>query len=193
MSAVIKRLVFAALAAALAGCAALTAVEPGPLKTDAGFSVDLQNAWTRFPVGAGGLVKGTVITRHGLPLNRIDMVTVAPGGALVSANKTAQVPRFRADQGDIELVELVTATLTRLGFANVSARNVRPAKFVGAAGLRFEVTGAYESGLRLRGDVALAKVDGKLHVMWLIAPEIHYFDASNAEFDAMVTSSRLSG
>jgi hypothetical protein len=189
-----KRLfVVGAATLSLSACAVtMTAAPPGPLQTDAGLAVDLQNSWTRIPAALNGATNGTVLTRHGVMLDRVDLLSIDAGKSIIKAPRNVDVPVFRAGMSELELVELVTASLLRVGLTDVRAENVRPHQFLGASGIRFNLVGKYSSGLNMRGDAALAVVNGKLNVILFVAPAAHYYDANAAEIEQLIQNARLS-
>lgn len=186
---------FAALAAAaLAACVpTMAAAPPGAFDTGAGLAVNLQNSWTHIPAGINYTTNGAVLTRQGLALQRVDILTLEPGESIVRVPRNTDAPEFRAGMSETELVELVTASLTRMGFTDIAADNIRAHQLAGASGVRFNIAGKYASGLNLRGDVALAESNGKLNVIMFVAPAAHYYEASAAEIDQLIQSAHASG
>jgi hypothetical protein len=178
---------------ALSGCVAvMTAAPPGPLQTEAKFTVDLQNNWTRIPSDQNLSTSGSMLTRHGTALERVDILTVKPGNSIVRAQSTDDAPRFRANMSELELVELVTASLNKMGFVDIKTENVRSSPLAGAPGVRFGLTGRYSSGLNCKGDVALAVSGGELNVIMFLAPASHYYAASAGEVDHFIQTAAQS-
>jgi hypothetical protein len=192
-----KMLKVLALATALvvASCApTMTALAPGvPAATEASFTVTPPQAWSRIPAGLNFQTAGSVLTRHGMNLDRVDLITAKPGRGLLRNAPNADLPVFRAGMSDLETVELVTTTLARMNYTGVTAANVRPHPFGAANGVRFDLSGKDASGLNVKGDVALAQSGGSLHVIIYLAPAQRYFDLSATEVDAMIKSAALTG
>jgi hypothetical protein len=187
-----KRLFVAGATLGVAACTpTMSAVAPGPAETDTGISVNLQNSWTRIPSQLNAATTGTVFTRHGVMLNRVDVLSIEPGKSLIKVPRNVDAPVFRTGMTELELVEFVTASLSRIGLRDLRTENVRSHTFLGAPGIRFNVAGKYASGLDMRGDAALAVVDGKLNVILFIAPAVHYYDANAAEIEQLIQSARL--
>lgn len=135
---------------------------------------------------------GSVLTRQGLSLQRVDILTLEPGNSIIRVTRDEDAPEYRAGMSETELVELVTASLTRLGYTDITADNIRAHQLAGAPGVRFNIGGKYSSGLNLRGDAALAESNGKLNVIIFVAPASHYYEASAAEVDALIQSAHAS-
>src|SRR5262249_49359093 len=148
-------------------------------------------SWTSIPPQLNGATSGTVLTRHGVTLDRVDILSVADGGAILRVQPHDDAPRYHKGMSDLELVELVTASLTRMGFTDVATVNARPQRFAGGAGVRFGLTGRYHSGLNMRGDVILVQAHDKLDAIMFIAPAAYYYDANAQDIDHLMTSARL--
>ncbi len=186
-----KRLALAAAVAALTACAPMmTAVPPGAFTATNSLAVNVQNAWTHIPPNLNFATNGSVLTRQGVSLQRVDILTLEPGDSIVRVARNVDAPTYREGMSEGELVELVTSSLGRMGYANIAAENVRPYQLAGAPGVRFYVTGQYASGLDLRGDAALAEKDGKLNIIIFTAPAAHYYEASASEVENLVNSAR---
>lgn len=182
---------FAALVAiaALTACVpTMTAAPAGAFDSGSGLAVSLQRDWTHIPPNLNFATTGSVLTRQGLSLQRVDILTLEPGDAIIRVTRDEDAPEYRAGMSETELVELVTASLTRLGYTDITTDNIRAHQLAGAPGVRFNIGGKYSSGLNLRGDAALAESNGKLNVIIFVAPALHYYEASAAEVDALIQS-----
>lgn len=188
-----KRILALTMAAAMAACVpTMTAAPAGAFDPGTGLTVNLQNSWTHVPANLNGAVNGSVLTRHGLALERVDILSIEPGQSLIRVPREVDAPEFRAGMSEPELVELVTSSLSRIGFTDLAAEDVRAYQMAGAPGVRFALTGKYASGLHMRGDAALAESGGKLNVILFLAPAAHYYDANANEIDALIQSARFS-
>ncbi|NBC34899.1 MAG: hypothetical protein GVY13_19685 [Alphaproteobacteria bacterium] len=177
---------------ALAGCVeTMSAVPAGPLDGDAGFTVTLQDDWTRVPASINMITRGDLLTRDGLTLNQLHLISLEDGESLVRAAKDADVPVYTAGMSALEQVDLVTASLQRLQYADVATANVRPQDFDGTEGTRFDITGKFRSGLDFRGDVAVAEAGDKMHVVVFLAPAAHYYDSDAGEVAGIIASADL--
>lgn len=187
-----KRLVALAAIATLAACApTLTTAPPGLFQPKRGVAVELRNAWTYIPPELNNVTTGSVLTRHGLALDRIEIVRLRPGQSIMRAPSYIDAPRYRSGMSDSELVELLTASLQRLGYSDIRTENLHPHPLAGAQGLRFDIHGKYPSGLNLRGDAALAQANDELNLIIFLAPAAHYYEASAAEVDHIIQSARM--
>jgi hypothetical protein len=187
-----KRFAMMVAIAALSACAPMmTAVPPGAFNSGAGLAVNVQRAWTHIPPNLNWTTNGSILTRQGLSLQRVDILTLDSGDSILRVARNADAPEFRAGMSESELVELVTSSLLRMGYTDIIAENVRPHQLAGANGVRFNIAGKYSSGLNLRGDAALAESNGKLNVIIFTAPATHYYQASAAEIDQLINSARV--
>jgi hypothetical protein len=186
-----KRVMAFAVIAALMACApTLTAAPPGLFQPKRGVAVELRSAWTHIPPELNDVTTGSVLTRHGLALNRIDIIRLRPGQSIVRAPSYVEAPRFRTGMSEPELVGLVTASLQRLEYTDVRTENVRPHTLAGAPGVRFDIHGKYPSGLNLRGDAVLAQAHDELNLILFLAPAAHYYEASANEVEQIIQSAR---
>lgn len=178
------------LALALAGCSSLSAAPAGQrLSTEAAFTVEPNTAWTRVSKGASG-TQGSVLTQDGTGLNAVHLVTV-PAGKALARTSGEEMPRYVEGSSELAMVEFVTNSLSRLGYEALETSDVRPGTLGGLEGVRFGLAGRYPSGLRMRGDVALAESDDGLNMVAFIAPASHYFARDLAEAEAVINSVRF--
>lgn len=178
--------------AVLTACApTMTAAPAGAFQSATPLAVTLDNSWTHIPPQLNGVTNGSVLTRHGVALNRVDLISLESGQSLIRVGRDVDAPTFRAGMSELELVELATASLRRLGLTDIAPQNVRPHALAGAPGVRMSIVGKYESGLNLRGDIAMAESNGRLNVIMFLAPAVHYYDASATEIEHLIQSARI--
>ena len=170
-------------------CAAMPDVAPaGAFQSEAGFAITLERDWSRWPENLNYATAGDFLTQDGVLLNRVHLVTLEDGEPLVRAARNAEVPRFSTASTEFEIVDMITSSLMMVGYNSVEANEVRPASIDGVDGLRFGLEGRWENGLRVKGDAAAVVVDGELHMVLFMAPELHYYDALSAEVDGIMNS-----
>lgn len=188
-----KRFFVIAALAALTACApTMTAVPAGVFQPKNALAVNLQNSWTHIPPQLNFVTNGSVLTRHGVALGRVDILRLEPGGSILRVARSVDAPEYARGMSELELVELVTASLRQLGYADIRAENVRPHQLAGAPGVRFDIHGKYPSGLNLRGDAVLAQANDELNLIIFLAPAAHYYEASAAEVEQIIQSARAS-
>lgn len=186
-----KRIIALAAITTLAACApTLTTAPPGVFQPKRGVAVELRNAWTHIPPELNNVTTGSVLTRHGLALDRIEIVRLRAGQSIVRAPSYVDAPRYRSGMSESELVALVTASLQHLQHTDIRTENLRPHQLAGAQGLRFDIHGKYPSGLNMRGDAVLAQANGELNLILFLAPAAHYYEANAAEVEQIIQSAR---
>lgn len=84
-------------------------------------------------------------------------------------------PWFRAGMRPDEVRDIVLDGLRGAGWANVEARDLRPARWGGTPGLRFDLDLDNPNGLVYRGMVTAAEREGRLTLLVWIAPAEHYY------------------
>ena len=76
----------------------------------------------------------------------------------------------------------------RAGTSVFTTTAVEPTTFLGHSALRMDYDYVAGDDVERRGRAVIAVVDERLYMMVLDGTALHYFDASAAEFDAMVAS-----
>lgn len=184
-----KKLLPFMAAMALTGCVATMSAAPaGSYSLKDGTSMTLQHAWTHIPDNLNA-TNGSIMTKDGMSLNQLYILTVEPEGKMVTvADKSQEYPEFEAGSSELKQIEFITANLSRLGFENVKTLNVSPTTLSGMEGVQFDLTGNYASGLNMKGKVALAESEAGLHTIIFMAPATYYYDRDVAEVDAIIES-----
>jgi hypothetical protein len=187
-----KKLIPLCAALLLPACAAMPEIAPaGAFETESSFGVTLGQDWSRWPSQINYATTGEFLTQDGVLLNRLHFITLADGESLVRATRDAEVPYYSATATEFEIVEMVTSSLGLIGYNSLEADDVRPATFEGQSGLRFGVTGNWENGLEVAGEVASVVEDGQLHLIIFLAPALHYYGSLEQEVDGIMSSMDL--
>ena len=133
-------------------------------------------------------------TIDGAPLNQLMILSrISPGEhVFLRARERSwrpDGPWFRAGMRPDEVRDIVLDGLRGAGWANVEGRNLRPAVWGGAPGLRFDLDLDNPTGLVYRGVVTAAERDGRLTLLVWIAPAEHYYgrdaEAVGRMFDSL--------
>ena len=176
----------------LCACSLPVKVAPaGEYRTDSGISVELAGDWSVIPARTNRLSRGDVLTRDGVSLNRLHLVSLAPGEALALPGEASEAPVFQPGLEGEAQVAFLLQSLEAAGLSQLQASQVRPQAFGAIAGTRLALSGRYDSGLDLRGTAALAETGGKLHLIVFIAPAGHYHDRNAGEVSGIIESAVL--
>jgi len=100
-------------------------------------------------------------------------------------------PWFRTGMRPDELRDIILDALRGQGWTNVSADNLRPQRFGGVDGLRFDLAMTNPDGLMYRGTAASAEKGGKLTVLLWKAPKENYFERDAAAVNRMLDGMRF--
>lgn len=119
-------------------------------------------------------------TIDGTPLNLLTVISrIKPGEHVFLTSRERRSrpdgPWFRAGMRPDEVRDIILDGLRQSGWANVSARDLRPASFGNVPGLRFDLDLDNPGGLVYRGLATAAERDGRLTVLVWIAPAEHYY------------------
>lgn len=164
------------------------AVSPGPYTSETGMTVNLDESWSMWAESINLQTKGEYLTKDGLLLNRLHMVSLEDGDPLLKVRANADIPTFSSSSSELELVDFVTASLLNIGYTQMKADNIRPYQADGQGGLRFDLSGSWENGLKVRGDAAAFVVEDMLKLVFFLAPTMHYYGQSAQEVDRILSS-----
>ena len=184
-----KKLVVTLIAGvALVGCESMSMAPAGMYELKSGVTVDLKEDWTHIPKNWHG-AESSILTKDGLKLNQLHIITVEDGETFIDdKSKSQEYPVYAKGSSPIKQIEFVTANLSRMGFEKIEPKNVTPNDVGGYEGITMDLTGKYESGLNLKGRMAMAETDDGLNVLVFLAPEIHYFDKDIASVDHIMNT-----
>lgn len=188
-----KIVIMAATAVMMSGCVTtMTAAPVGNYAVESGAIVQLSQNWTHIPSNLQS-TEGAVLTKDGMSLNRVHILTVEDGESIVSQSydKSQEYPLFQAGSSELKQIEFLMSSLARTGLENITPRNVRPVTLSGLSGVQLDIDGKYSTGLNMKGKAALAESDAGLNLIVYIAPAAHYFDKDEAEVDQMIATANF--
>ncbi len=135
-------------------------------------------------------------TIDGAPLNQLTIVSkVKPGEHVFLGAREKKSrpdgPWFRPGMRPDEVRDIILDGLRGAGWANVRGSALRPSRFGGVPGLRFDLDLDNPTGLVYRGQVAAAERDGRLTLLVWMAPAEHYHGRDVQAVSAMFDSLRF--
>lgn len=102
------------------------------------------------------------------------------------------LPKFSADMLLIDLPSLVGSTFrVAKGHQTFEVNEVRPVKFLGEDGVRFEFSTVGSDDIRRRGRAVATIRSGRLYMMTFEAPEVYFFGLHEEKFEQLISSARL--
>jgi hypothetical protein len=155
----------------LSGCAAWTLVE-GERRSVAGhYTVAPQISWSRLRQG-----NVEVWTVDGPALQAIRFFDgLADGDELFPSPAAEKLPAYSSSMTPTEIEEFVVHSAQRAGAARVDASNLRPWRFGGRDGFRFDLAFVDAGGLEMNGLVAGVVDGGKLYLIVYSGARAHYY------------------
>ncbi|MEP6343740.1 MAG: hypothetical protein ABJ275_10530 [Maricaulaceae bacterium] len=183
-----KKIILICSALSLSACA--TTMTAAPLGANSfnksATTVSLTQGWTSVP-DALHLATGTVLTKDGMSLNRLHILTVAEDKTMVDKlDKSSEYPIFTAGMSKIQQIDFVKSSLLRTGIDEINTANVTPAQVSGLSGVTFDMDGKYSSGLNMKGRVTMAESSAGLNVIAFIAPKEYYYDRDIGEVNNII-------
>lgn len=184
---------------ALSGCsiASFTLVTPGVVAI-ADLNVRAGSGWNNAPAHQRRFARAdsAAWTKDGLLLDRLVFIPGIPDGEslLVSRERTAAMPVFRADMLPNELEELVESSIVKFfgeGRAVVSTENLRPHRFGEDRGVLFDLSAVVTDSPEYNGLVGAFVANERLYVMYFLGATPHYFGKHIAEAEAIIKSATI--
>lgn len=182
----------------LAACVAqYSLVTPGVVAVE-DLTVQAGSGWNNAPIHQRqyGRKQSVAWTKDGLLLDRLVMIPGVPDGEplLMTREKTAAMPIFRADMLPNELEELVESTIVKFfgeGQAVVNTENLRPHRFGDNRGVLFDLSATVTESPEYKGLVGAFIADDKLYVLYFLAATPYYYGKHIAEAEAIIKSATI--
>lgn len=186
------------LVATFSGCATgFSLVTVGTVQVQ-DMSVRVGSGWNRAapaytPYARGGT---ETWTKDGMLLDRLVISPAIPDGQaiIVSRDKSAALPVFRADMLPNELEELVESSIVKLfgeGRAVVNTENLRPHRYGDIAGIMFDMDVTVTDSPPYKGTVGAFIATDRLYLIYFLGAVPHYYDKHLAEASAIIGSATL--
>jgi len=185
------------LAILMAGCTSITQVRHGERTViDGELAVEPTQDWSHVSSFSLYGAKVVVWTMDGPELDKLCFVTGLSDNASIHADRPGEAPepRFRANMSPSEVMELFEAAYSRPNATPVifKTSNLRPAKFAGLDGFRFDFNFVDQvDEVERKGFATGAIHKGKLYLVFYHGARIHYFGKNLAEVEAIIRSARL--
>lgn len=192
------RFVAAALcAAALSACTTITHVKPGaPTVINGSLSVQPPGDWSHVSTFSLYGAHVVVWTKDGPALDKLCFVAGLDGNTSIHSDRPGKTPepRFRANMSPTEVMELFEAAYSRPVSTPVIFKTwgLRPAKFAGVDGFRFDFSFVDQADEVERKGIATGAIHkGKLYLVFYHGARIHYFGKNLPEVEAIIGSAKL--
>lgn len=176
------------LALGLSGCLQATLVNAHkPQLAAERYTVQPASAWNRI-TGFGN----EIWTKDGLGLQELHFYDpTADGSPLFSRPDGKQMPTFQAGMRANDIADFYAATMLANGNSVADTSNLRPFRFSGQRGFRFNIDIVTQTGTRYRGEAFGAVIDKKLHLVVYVGHEEFYYEQSRTEVEQLMQSLTL--
>ena len=193
-----KQAIAAAICAiALAACTTVSEVKPGePVLINGSLQVRPSHSWSQVSTFSLYGAHVVVWTMDGPELNKLCFVAGLENDKSIHADRPGKTPepRFRSNMTPTEVMELFEAAYSRPVTTPVIFRTsgLRPAKFAGRDGFRFEYAFVDQADEVERKGIAVGTIhQGKLYLAFYHGARIHYFGKNLPEVEAVIGSAKL--
>jgi hypothetical protein len=174
----------------LTACGGGRLVQPGTAQAG-DIVVDTPLAWSRFT-----FPRYQIWTIDGIALNRLYFIPSVRNGEQVFLERRASKrhpdgPVYRTGMRPDEIRDLLLDAFSESGAVGVTSGELRPARFGGHDGLRFEFQASTDTGLLYRGQALAAERGDTLAVVVWMAPAEYYYDRDAANVSRLLDSARF--
>jgi hypothetical protein len=167
------------------GCVSTWETKTGPQKSSRlGVTADLPAGWARYNPD-----RDIVMTRDGFLLQTIRVTRQAFGTKLPHTDRKITKGLEAQDAAQV-LIDDLMADQTR---RQLTVIDNRPITVAGQPGFRLEFTYRSPEGVTMHEVLYVALVDDSYVIARYAAPERHYFEMSNASFEQVVASLKITG
>jgi len=181
------RLLILVAIAALAACTTYGSVGLESRKIASLYSVSPQIQWNRYTDG-----DLEVWTVDGPLLDSLQFTSaLGDGDSLYEIEGQEQMPRFRGNMSESEVMEFVVDSFAAVGAQKVEPTGLAPASFGQRPGFRFDL--AYQSGdgLDKLGSVLGTLNDGKLYLIIYTGAAQYYYPKYKQAVEALFASIKI--
>ena len=168
----------------LAGCAKYSLVEPNRTAIGDSYTVEPQIPWSAASTG-----KTVIWTVDGPPLQELRFISkIDDSEAPFEGADAEKSPKFKKGMTGPEVKDLVLEMLAMAGAQKIKAKSLRPFKFGGHPGFRFEVNFVTENGLEKTGMVVGSVIKEKLYLITYAGTRVHYFAKHREHVEEIIES-----
>lgn len=172
----------------LTGCPSVTLVKPGPIKLQDKLIVESTHAWSHI----SGYTKWDALTVDGTRLQRIAVLTgLEDGETIFSVPHGKKAPKFKSNMTAVEIAEAVKSSMALGHLRNFKIINLRPDKFGGEDGFRFDCTFTTKEGLDFKCLFVGSVYKKRLNLIAAYGTSLHYFEKYIQEAERIIQSARF--
>jgi hypothetical protein len=189
-----------ALALLVAGCTQFTLVPPQRVTIKDALSVEPDIAWNKI---SGSDITGRnrteTWTADGILLNTLTFYAGIEDGKplfvqTAEQEKKGKLPEFRSSMTSTEIMEFVESTHAKRSTSSLTkTRNLRPEKFAGKDGFRFEMTYVGKDEVDRDVTVIGTVYNGRLYMIEYQGTHIYHYELRRQQAERIIQTAQLVG
>ncbi len=189
-----------ALVLLVAGCAPYVLVQPQRVTVKNALSVEPDIAWNKInQQDISGRSDAEIWTADGPLLNSLTFFAGVEDGKplyvqTAEQEKRDKLPAFRSSMTPTEVMELVESTYAKISQSALTrTRGLRPAKFAGKDGFRFDMTYVGKDEVDREVTAAGTVHEGRLYMIIYQGTRLYHHGLRQAQAERVIQSARLLG
>jgi hypothetical protein len=190
-----------ALALLVGACTQYALVQPQSVTVKDALIVEPDIAWNRInQQDISGRSQTEIWTADGPLLNTLTFFAgIEDGKPLLVQNaeqerQRGKLPEFRKSMTATEIMELVESTRAKLSPSSITkTRNLRPEKFIGKDGFRFDMTFVGKDEVDREVTVIGTVHEGRLYLIEYQGTRLYHYDLRRQQAERIIQTARLPG
>jgi hypothetical protein len=187
-----------ALALLVGACTQYALVQPQRVTVKDTLSVEPDIAWNKINTqDIAGRSQTEVWTADGPLLNQLTFFAGIDDGKplfvqTAEQEKNNKLPEFRKSMSSTEIMELVESTVAKITQSSLTkTRDLRPEKFAGKDGFRFEMTYVSKDEVDREATAVGAVHEGRLYLIFYDGSRLYHYGLRRQQAERIIQSARL--
>jgi hypothetical protein len=189
-----------ALALLVAGCTQYSLVQPQRVTVKDALTVEPDIAWNKVnQQNISGSSQTEIWTADGPLLNSLTFFAGIEDGKplfvrTAEQEKKDKLPEFRSSMSPTDIMELVESTVAKITQSSLTkTRDLRPEKFAGKDGFRFEMNYVGKDEVDREGTAVGVVHQGRLYLIFYDGDRLYHYGLRRAQAEHIIQTARLPG